>query len=257
MSMADSFDADWLSLREGVDAQSRCRPLAQAFLTAVAQGGSRPILDLGCGTGANLRYLRQVAGKPFDAVAVDRDPLLLARLRADLPWVETLEADLTALDRLPWDRIGGVTCSALLDLVSASWMQALMARLAAHRLPFLAALSVDGQHDFTPPQELDETVSIAFAGDQRRDKGFGGPSLGPLAPDQALAAARAAGMRVEAADTPWQLSADRDGPLLRAFLQGYGLGRPQAAPWLADRLAALAAGALSLRVGHRDILATL
>lgn len=255
--MADSFDADWLSLREGVDAGSRSRPLAEAFLAAIAQGGNRPILDLGCGTGANLRYLGQVGGQAFAAIAVDRDPLLLARLRADLPWVETWEADLTALDQLPWERIGGVTCSALLDLVSADWITALMARLAAHRLPFLAALSVDGRHDFAPPHEMDEAVSAAFAGDQRRDKGFGGASLGPLAPDQALDAARAAGLRAEAADTPWQLSADKDGPLLRAFLHGYGLGRPQAAPWLADRLAALEAGTLSLRVGHRDVLATL
>ena len=33
--MADSFDADWLSLREGVDAGSRSRPLAEAFLAAI------------------------------------------------------------------------------------------------------------------------------------------------------------------------------------------------------------------------------
>jgi len=257
MSMADSFDADWLSLREGADAGSRSGPLARAFLAAVGRGGDRPILDLGCGTGANLRYLRQMAGRHFDAVAVDRDPLLLARLRADLPGVETVEADLTALDQLPWDRIGGVTCSALLDLVSAGWLDVLMAKLAIHRLPFLAALSVDGAHDFAPLHAMDAAVSAAFAEDQRRDKGFGGPSLGPLAPDHALAAARASGMRVEAADTPWRLSADGDGPLLRAFLQGYGLGRPQAATWLDDRLHALEASALSLRVGHRDILATL
>lgn len=257
MSMADSFDADWLSLREGVDARSRSRPLAEAFLTAAAQGGNRPILDLGCGTGANLRYLRQLAGRDVDAIGVDRDPLLLARLRADLPWVETLEADLTALDRLPWEKIGGVTCSALLDLVSADWLRALMTELARHRLPFLAALSVDGVHDFAPPHALDEAVSTAFATDQGRDKGFGGPSLGPLAPDLALTAARGLGLRAQAADTPWRLSAEKDGALLRAFLHGYGLGRPQAEPWLADRLAGLDAGTLSLRVGHRDILATL
>jgi len=257
MSMADSFDADWLSLREGADAGSRSGPLAKAFLAAVELGGDRPILDLGCGTGANLRYLRRVAGKPFDAVAVDRDPLLLARLRADLPGVEILQADLTALDGLPWERVGGVTCSALLDLVSASWLEAAITKFAAYGLPFLAALSVDGVHDFAPQHGMDETISAAFAGDQRRDKGFGGPSLGPLAPGHALAAARASGMRVDVADTAWQLSADRDGPLLRAFLQGYGLGRPEAASWLSDRLNTLEAGALSLRVGHRDILATL
>lgn len=254
--MADSFDADWLTLREKADITARSRPLAETFLTAVKQGGNRPILDLGCGTGSNLRYLRAIARAPFAAIGVDCDPLLLARLGAALPDVERMEADLAAQDLLPWDRIGGVTCSALLDLVSASWLDTLMARLAAHRLPFLAALSVDGIHRFDPPHAQDAAVGAAFRQDQGRDKGFGGPALGPLAPSHALTAAAACGMQGKAADTPWHLSAPRDGPLMRAFLQGYGLGKADAAPWLANRLAALEAGRLSLQVGHGDILAT-
>ena len=50
-----AFPADWLDLREPVDHRSRNQALAQAL--ARHFDGWRPltVVDLGCGTGSNLR----------------------------------------------------------------------------------------------------------------------------------------------------------------------------------------------------------
>jgi len=259
--MAESFDADWLALREPVDAAARSRPLALRFLEETRASPDGFILDLGCGTGANLRYLAGLMdpAERTRLMGADQDPALLARLGADdAVCPRVVQVDLADLDALPWDDLAGVTCSALLDLVSDAWLVALFDRLAAHRLPFLAALNVDGVHDFDPAHPDDAVVARAFAADQGRDKGFAGPALGPALPDAARLAAGLVGMRIDLAPTPWHLSQGQ-GALARAFLLGYALGHDQGASvakaWLDHRLAATKAGGLRVTVGHVDLLA--
>src|SRR5512145_1693947 len=43
-------------------------------------GATRSVVDLGAGTGANLRYLAPRLGSPQDWLAVDSDPVLLGEL---------------------------------------------------------------------------------------------------------------------------------------------------------------------------------
>ncbi|MGD8498218.1 MAG: class I SAM-dependent methyltransferase, partial [Chromatiales bacterium] len=50
------FSPDWLALREPLDARARSAALVDR-LRAQAPRGPRRILDLGSGTGSNLRYL--------------------------------------------------------------------------------------------------------------------------------------------------------------------------------------------------------
>ena len=53
----ETFDADWLALREPIDHRSRAESLlAPLCETWRARGWSR-VLDLGSGAGSNLRYL--------------------------------------------------------------------------------------------------------------------------------------------------------------------------------------------------------
>ena len=259
--MAESFDADWLSLREPVDAAARSRPLALRFLEATRARGSGAILDLGCGTGANLRYLAGLmdGAEHGRLMGADQDATLLERLRlAGGMNPDVLRVDLADLDAIPWEQLAGVTCSALLDLVSQAWLADLFDRLAAHRLPFLAALNVDGTHAFDPAHQGDDARARAFAVDQARDKGFGDPALGAALPDAARVAAARTGMRIDLAPTPWCLGPDRPA-LARAFLSGYALGHDQgdapAGAWLKDRLGTLEAGRLTITVGHVDMLA--
>ena len=48
-------------------------------------------------------------------------------------------------------------------------------------MPLLAVLTYDGREAWAPPHPLDAEVLPAFHRDQGRDKGLGGPALGPAA----------------------------------------------------------------------------
>jgi SAM-dependent methyltransferase len=86
------FSPDWLGLREPVDARARSAPLTQrlaAWLSGSSHrsgGPSAPltVLDLGCGTGANLRYLAPRLAEHLPGhqrwACLDRDRDLLAAL---------------------------------------------------------------------------------------------------------------------------------------------------------------------------------
>ena len=78
-----------------------------------------------------------------------------------------------------------VTTSALLDLVSAEWLDRLIVEAAARRLPVYAALTYDGRTVIEPAGVLDSEILAGFNAHQRTDKGFG-PALGPTAAARAI-----------------------------------------------------------------------
>ena len=75
--MAESFDGDWLDLREPYDAGARNAELA-AMLAASLPARPR-LLDLGAGTGSLLRWLGHFIGRAQSWTLVDSDAELLAR----------------------------------------------------------------------------------------------------------------------------------------------------------------------------------
>ena len=79
-----------------------------------------------------------------------------------------------------------VTTSALLDLVSKTWLERLAVKIAARSIPFYAALSYDGRIELAPLDPLDAAIVAAVNAHQRTDKGFG-PALGPAAAAVAIA----------------------------------------------------------------------
>lgn len=246
------FSADWLALREPADRAARDPALAVA--AAGAAGPLPLILDLGCGTGSTRRALDGLLPQGTRWRMVDNDPALL-RLAA-APGVETVAADLTRLEVLPWDGVTLVTCSALLDLVSDAWLARLTDILSSRRLPFYAALSYDGRMTWAPPDPADAAVTAAFNRHQTGDKGFG-PALGPQAASAAATRLAASGFSVTTADSPWQISPP-DARLQEALLAGIGAaaaeaGEEAAPAWTARRRAAVS-GSL-LVVGHLDLLA--
>jgi hypothetical protein len=183
---------------------------------------------------------------------VDRDRRLLAVAAARCPAAEVVEADLAAVDRLPLGGVALVTASALLDLVSEAWVEALAGRLAAAGVGLYAALSYDGAMAWEPSLPEDAGVVAAFNRDQRRDKGLG-PALGPEAP---AALARAFGRRgyaVRTAPSPWRLGPG-EAALQAALVEGVADAGRASASWRQARLAASAAGRCT--VGHVDLLAT-
>lgn len=84
------FSAEWLALREPQDRQARDRAAQRLGLDAALAGwrrptgsGALPVVDLGCGSGANRRWLAPRLGGLQRWLLVDDDPALLDRAVAD------------------------------------------------------------------------------------------------------------------------------------------------------------------------------
>ena len=72
------FSPDWLTLREPVDIKSRSACLIGHLREQLAQKKRLRILDLGAGTGANLRYLAPRLGGEQHWRLIDNDITLLS-----------------------------------------------------------------------------------------------------------------------------------------------------------------------------------
>jgi SAM-dependent methyltransferase len=292
----EAFSADWLSLREPFDASARESAaqrlrlpsrLAKAFKDEPAPWR---VMDLGCGTGANLRWLAPRLGAPQQWLVVDHDLALLQAWpsrfeRAGVPlqnhapdvtqaaqWpvpeasvqIVRRQLDLARqLQELPWHAVQLVTASALIDLVSEDWLLRLVDLASAAGAAVLMTLSVDGRHRWWPADPHDGAVNRAFAAHQRRDKGFG-PALGARAVPVLEAALRRAGYQVFKARSDWQLHTDGHASaqaLYRAMVEGMGQAVLEQEPaeaertraWQYRRLAGTANARLT--VGHLDLLA--
>ncbi len=162
---------------------------------------------------------------------------------------------------LPLNAADAATGSALLDLTSAAWLDALAAVCSAARLPVLFALTYDGRIAWHPPDESDTQVKAAFDAHQRSDKGFG-PALGPDAAPYFAEILRADGFDVRLERSDWRVGPD-DRAMLLAMIDGVAGAARKAEPdaaggvhsWAARRRAAAEQGRLGLMVGHLDLLA--
>jgi hypothetical protein len=248
--------ADWLALREPADAAARSAELADRLAL-------RPPLlvhDLGSGTGSMARWLAPRLPLPQHWVLHDRDADLLALAAATLPPGVTAEARLGDLTRLTAADLAGaslVTCSALLDMLTAAEIGRLVAACAGR--PTLLTLTVVGAVRLDPPDPLDGAVAAAFDAHQRRTVG-GRMLAGPDAADVAVAAFRDRRIAVEVRETPWWLP---PGPLTQAWFEGWLGAALEQEPNLSGqlngyapgRLEQLRTGRLRVSVGHRDLYA--
>src|SRR5690349_901964 len=121
--------SNWLALREPADIGARSMALTRLIAEKLPRDRAVRIVDLGTGTGANVRYLASHLPAQQEWLIVDRDPALLAEAAAALrPLrnvdVETFETNLGDLDGTILTRRDLVTASALLDLVSDTWLSA-------------------------------------------------------------------------------------------------------------------------------------
>jgi SAM-dependent methyltransferase len=263
-----TFSPRWLALREGVDHGARPSELLGPLqATWRARRWSR-VLDLGSGTGSNLRYLAPRLPGPQFWTLVDRDPVLLDAVELPSPGlsppleVETAVGDLSREGLALVARADLVTASALLDLVSESWLRALVERSAASKAGVLIALSYDGSVAWSPPADPDDDrIRRAVNTHQRRDKGTG-PALGPTAPHRARTLFQEAGFRTWLLPSPWRLGPEERG-LALALVQGWAEVAQEESPgqslrirrWRERRWKALETGGTRLTVGHLDLLA--
>jgi hypothetical protein len=271
------FSPEWLAIREPIDHRSRNAALARTLAEHFAQAPRISVVDLGCGTGSNLRAtapllpseqhwaladhdagLLDAAGEALwgwaDVARQSGDTLLLDKAGKRLV-VALRQADLAGdLDQVLRGNVDLVTASALFDLASADFIARLARITAACRAAFYTVLTYNGVQTWTPGHAADAAMLDAFHAHQRSDKGFG-IAAGPAAPAALGAAFRSAGYQVVEGDSAWTLG-QPDERLIGELADGFAAavretGRLDAAI-IADWLSVRRTGAV---VGHTDTLA--
>ncbi len=260
------FSADWLALREPFDAAARRPRVREEALRSIAGLDPVAIVDLACGTGSGMRALAPHVPARQTWRLVDNDLSLLARA-ADTPRPDRVQATAVPVD-LAHDleaaldgAVDLVTTTALLDLVSAPWLERLAIECAARRLPLYATLSYNGHIAFTPQDPGDAAIIEAVNAHQRTDKGFG-PALGPTAAAEAIARFAAVGYVTVHETSDWTMR-PQDREMQNALLAGWaGAAREldtqpldDIIAWLTRRREMVAAGRSSMIVGHIDLFA--
>src|ERR1700690_81108 len=150
------FSADWLALREPHDLRARNPAVLNAVVASLAGNTAIRIVDLACGTGSTLRALSPRFAAQQNWRLADNDLSLLARASAMAPLARVtfttvpldLNRDLEAALDGPIDL---VTTSALLDLVSADWVERLAVEATVRSVPVYAALSTTDGSNSAPP----------------------------------------------------------------------------------------------------------
>ncbi len=265
--MTEHFAADWLGLREVADHASRDPNLTARLAEWWGAEAASRVVDLGAGAGSNCRYLAPRLGGSQTWQLVDHDPQLLAVARErtatlateqGIP-VSTRRADLNTelADCMAGAHL--ITASALLDLVSARWLETLAVQCQRQGCAVLITISYNGQFSIDPPLADDQWIREQVNAHQRGEKTLG-RALGPDALDCAAPLFKAVGFQVWRAPSDWQLS-PRDAPLQAALIEGWAEAARQQAPDEADRVDAWLqlrrrqGPARRLRVGHEDFLA--
>jgi hypothetical protein len=263
--MSGGFSSLWLMLREPYDARARNRSVFDAIVSSYEHRSTpMAIVDLGSGCGAAVRALALHLPVEQRWRLFDNDRRLLARaarMTFDNVRIEPIALDLgreleTALER-PIDLI---TCFALLDLVSADWLEQLASMVVGRGFPVYAALTYDGRITTSPADAFDHSIIQAVNDHQGKDKGFG-PALGPSCATWAIARFEMLGYSVIRGASDWMLApTDRD--IQMELLSGWaiaandcGLASEDVAKWLDRRRELVAAGRSTIRVGHTDFWA--
>jgi hypothetical protein len=260
------FSAQWLALRAPYDLRARSAGVLDAVAAAFADQPAVAVVDLACGAGASLQAIGPRLPLRQRWRLVDNDLGLLARTAA-LAQPPRLSVTAQAVDlardlELALDGpLDLVTCSALLDLVSAQWLERLVVEAAARRLPVYAALSYDGRAMLEPSDAFDTEMVAAVNRHQGRDKGFG-PALGPQAAALAVARFEALGYGVVQGRSDW-IFAPHDDVIQDSILAGWATAARELgdvpldriAAWFTHRRELVADGRARLQVGHVDLFA--
>ncbi len=260
------FSADWLALREPYDVSARSPAVLDALAAAFADRTSVAVVDLACGAGATRRAIASRLPRRQNWRLVDNDRALLAHAARPAPTagidVTLLAVDLARdLESALAEPVDLVTISALLDLVSAEWLDRLATAATARDLPVYTALTYDGRVTFEPADAIDAGVIAAVNRHQRGDKGFGS-ALGASAAVEAIARFEALGYAIVRGVSDWTFGG-LDRAIQSHLLAGWGaaarevgsLASSEIGGWLARRRNHVASGRSSIRVGHVDFFA--
>lgn len=272
------FSADWLALREEADHAARNEDIGFQVANSLSSHDCPLIVDLGSGTGSNLRALAPLLGLKQHWHLIDIDAGLLAHAKEQLrDWADYAEVvhkslllywgeqqitvdfsqadvckDFGILFNKPPQLI---TSAAFFDLTSEQWISEFVQQLVQHSTPFYTVLTYDGDEQWHPSYPEDKAVLAAFHRHQGMDKGFG-PAAGPKATTCLQQAFSLGGYEVMTAPSPWVLNAQEHPDLMLCLGQGIG----EAAAHFAEAEAITSwQDALHYRrhavIGHQDLFA--
>jgi SAM-dependent methyltransferase len=275
------FSAQWLALREPADHRARDASLRDQVMhdlnhLARVRPGPIKVVDLGCGSGSNLRALAPHMPATQHWTLVDYDPALLSAAKAALvQWAdqtvsdqdslvllkngkhisvkflcEDLSSNLESVLTLPTDLL---TAAAFFDLVAEKWLERFCGLL---RSPLYTVLTYNGQEIWHPPEPMDAAMLKAFHAHQQTDKGFG-VAAGPNAAGVMEALLKARGFAVSSAQSPWKLAA-ADRNLIEqlaigsagAVLETKQVSAEEVSAWRQSR-----SQAQTCEIGHTDLYA--
>lgn len=282
------FSESWLTLREPADHLARNVSLNDPLTTWFKQQSTHYVLELGAGTGSNLRYLMPQMGHDQHWLLLDNDVALFTCLPDRLKvWANKQNASVRAennryivehenfsatieckvinlaseLDQIPVDKVQLITASALLDLTSAEWLNQLAALIHRHRCACLFALNYNGKIQWQPEHDADSMVSALLNQHQLNDKGFG-KALGPRAGHYFAQTLKKTGRQVMTGESDWLIMPEShelqlaivDGWAPAALEQDNDANRATIQQWHIGRKQTIDQRQTALTVGHIDVL---
>lgn len=281
------FSESWLTLREPADHKARSPELNQNLTRWSRQHEAIQIVELGSGTGSNLRFLSPLLGHNQQWRLIDNDASLLNHLPTLLkPWADQHKANLSSeqgtlvikhdafsarvstevidlaneLEQLSLEGVDLLTASALLDLTSESWLNVLANRVVESACACLFVLNYNGTIQWQPALPSDAEVTELLNQHQLGDKGFG-PALGPGAGLHIAHMLEKSGRHVQVSDSDWQLD-NTTGSLQQAIIDGWAPAAKEQDStlstmidqWHKLRQQNIEKRLSQLRVGHVDVL---
>lgn len=238
------FAPEWLDLREPADLRARSSDVANAVSARFALRDDVSVLDLGSGTGSNLRATAPLLPHRQSWKLVDHDAGLHEVAKARLAaWADAAqfsddglhlrkdgrEIDVTFIvadlasetAHLLEQPLHLVTASAFFDLTSQDYIRALAKTVAEHRIAFYATLTYNGQRRWSPHRPADNQMASAFHRHQLRDKGLG-LAAGPMAPAHLADQFRLNDYSVIEGDSDWRLERS-DRMLIEELVRGHAV----------------------------------
>ncbi len=253
----NDFSPDWLKLRESADVRARNRDVADVVSARFALRDQASVVDLGCGTGSNLRATAQLLPARQSWTLVDHDRALLAAAQRELTaWadraelVDPAETPTAGVGYLPHaleltkgslaiavrfreldlarelesalsEPVDMVTASALFDLVSEDFIRALARSVTKAGATFYTVMTCNGVQRWSPHRPADNQIQSAFQQHQMGDKGFG-PAAGPLAASILAEEFRLSGYLITEGESPWRLGRN-DRMLINEMVRGHAM----------------------------------